>query len=89
MIIRQDFELKRNQKESNIAEEYKLIYPNLEMEVYENFMNTAKVVWEEFTGTSQTTKPVIKEDKLNGAMFKPPKRAGSLSMGIIWVIFNI
>ena len=33
------------------------------MEVYENFMKTAKVIWEEFTGTTQPSKPISKEDK--------------------------
>lgn len=71
IIAKQDLDTKRHIKvnntglsvqEAEVTENYRLIYPNLEMEVYENFMNTAKLVWEEFTGSgNQPNKnPVVK-----------------------------
>jgi hypothetical protein len=47
------------------VENYKLIYPNFDMEIYEKFMNTAKVVWEEFTGSGAQPKQVQKKDSNN------------------------
>lgn len=60
-----------------MVENYKLIYPNFEMEVYENFMKTAKLIWEEFTGSSnQASKvQVIKKDANTSTVVQPPKVA--------------
>lgn len=50
------------------------------MELYENFMNTAKIIWEEFTGSNN--KPVKSEkkdkrnkDKTDHGSINPPKVA--------------
>lgn len=44
------------------------------MEIYENFMNTAKFIWEEFTGSNQNTKNGgSKRDKGNVSAAQPPK----------------
>ena len=58
-----------------MVENYKLIYPNFEMEDYKTYMTTAKIIWEEFTGSSnQPPKvPVIKKDANTSTVIQPPK----------------
>lgn len=82
-IIKQDYDSKRHAKvsnrvsimqESTFVKDFKLIYPNLEIEVYENFMNTAKLVWEEFTGSSNQPVKVVptKKEKSTPSILQTP-----------------
>ena len=48
-----------------MIENYRLIYPNLETDRYEEYMSGAKLVWEEFTGSGKT------EIKINSKREKP------------------
>jgi hypothetical protein len=66
-------------------ENYKLIYPNHEVAIYENYMNTAKLVWEEFTGSSNQPAKVAalnKKEKsgLGGVQF------GNSNIGMFEII---
>ncbi|CAI2370392.1 unnamed protein product [Moneuplotes crassus] len=77
IITKQDYNSKRNAKELKVVENFKLIYPNFEMEVYENFMSTAKIIWEEFTGSSNKPNKSEKKrkDRLDSSIINPPKVA--------------
>ncbi|CAI2383004.1 unnamed protein product [Moneuplotes crassus] len=75
IIIKQDFNSKRNDKEQKVVQNFKLIYPNFDMEIYENFMSTAKLIWEEFTGSSNKVNKIEKKKptKFETNEVKPPK----------------
>lgn len=46
--------------------------------MYEKFMKTAKIIWEEFTGTSTVSKPVpLKEEKSSGIVVNVQKKVSA------------
>lgn len=57
-----------------MIENYRLIYPNLETEQYEAYMRTAKIVWEEFTGSAKIEPKIsAKKEKPTVAAVQPIK----------------
>jgi len=56
-----------------VTENFKLIYPNFEMEKYEDFMSTAKLVWEEFTGSNNHPDKKEKKEKPLSSVVQPIK----------------
>jgi cell fate (sporulation/competence/biofilm development) regulator YlbF (YheA/YmcA/DUF963 family) len=52
MMLKQNYDFKRGIAESEIVENYKLIYPNIDMDEYAKYMIAAKEIWDGFTGSS-------------------------------------
>jgi len=50
------------------------------MDIYENFMRTAKIIWEEFTGSNQNNKIITNENEKIITNIAPPIKR-NISMG--------
>ena len=62
-----------------MIENYRLIYPNSETEQYEAYMRTAKIVWEEFTGSAKIEpKMSVKKEKHTVAAVQPIEFNGNV-----------